>query len=210
VATTVFLVRHAVHDRVGTVLCGRMPGVALGAVGHIQAEALGIRLRDEGIQALYSSPMQRCLETARVIGHSLALTTLQAEAANEIDFGTWTGCDFASLAGDPLWEQWNTHRDTAAPPGGEAMASAASRIVSLLEVLRQRHPEGRVVIVSHGDVIKAALSRYLGLPLQAYGCFDIDPGSVSALALWEGGGKVLQMNEVPAAPVDPRHHGGMA
>jgi probable phosphoglycerate mutase len=187
-----------------------MPDVALGALGHIQAEALGIRLRDEGIQALYSSPIQRCLETARVIGHSLALSPLQAEAANEIDFGAWTGRDFASLAGDPLWERWNTHRDTAAPPGGETMVSAASRIMSLLEVVRQRHPEGRIAVVSHGDVIKAALGRYLGLPLQAYGRFDIDPGSISALALWEGGGKVLQMNEVPAAPDGPRHHGGMA
>jgi probable phosphoglycerate mutase len=210
VTTTVFLVRHAVHDRVGTVLCGRMPGVALGPVGHIQAEALGIRLRDEGIQALYSSPMQRCLETARVVGHSLALTPRQAEAANEIDFGAWTGRDFATLAGDPLWERWNTQRDTASPPGGETMAAAAARILSLLEVLRQRHPEGRVAVVSHGDVIKAALGHYLGLPLQAYGRFDIDPGSVSALTLWEGGGKVLQMNEVPAATDEPRHHGGMA
>ena len=68
-----------------------------------------------------------------------------------------------------------------------------------LERAREEHPEGGVVLVSHGDVIKAMVAGVLGLPLDAHARFDIAPASVSALAVWEGGGKVLRMNETVAA-----------
>ena len=60
------------------------------------------------------------------------------------------------------------------------------------------HPDGRVVLISHGDVIKAVLAGVLGLPLDAHARFEISPASVSALAMWDGGGKVLSMNETVA------------
>jgi probable phosphoglycerate mutase len=206
-ATTVFLLRHAAHDRVNAVLCGRMPGVSLGATGQAQAAALACRLHHEALDALYTSPLERCVETATVVGVSLGLHPECETAAIEIDFGAWTGQPFASLAGRPDWDAWNTGRDDATAPGGEAMAAVRSRIVALLEVLRRRHQHQRIAIVSHGDVIKAALGHFLGLPLQAYTRFDIDPASVSVLALWEGGGKILRINEVAPATGAACHTG---
>ena len=57
--TTFFLVRHAAHDRVGTILCGRMPGVHLGAVGKAQAERLAVRFSGEDVACIRTSPLER-------------------------------------------------------------------------------------------------------------------------------------------------------
>jgi probable phosphoglycerate mutase len=79
------------------------------------------------------------------------------------------------------------------------MTAAQARILRQIERIREQFPGTGVVLVSHGDVIKAALSHVLGLSLDAYQRFDIGPASISVLALWPGGAKIVGMNEVLAA-----------
>ncbi|KAA2211942.1 histidine phosphatase family protein [Teichococcus oryzae] len=201
-AMTLFLLRHAAHDRVADTLCGRMPGVALGGAGLAQADALAARLHGEGIEALYTSPVQRCHETAAPIGRALGLDPLVDDALTEIDFGDWTGRRFTELLDDPQWRHWNSARDDAAPPCGESMRAAQRRVMGWITAAHDRHPDGRVAMVSHGDVIKAALCFFLDLPLQAYERFDIAPASLSALVVWQGGGRVLCLNEQPPAKTE--------
>ena len=69
--------------------------------------------------------------------------------------------------------------------------------VGHVTAVREAHPDTGVVLVSHGDVIKAIVAWCLGLPLDAHMRFDIAPASVSALVAWEGGAKLLSLNEVP-------------
>ena len=200
-ATTVFLVRHAAHDRVDSVLCGRMPGVGLGEDGRWQAEALARRFAEgRGVDAVWTSPMERARETAAPIAGRLGLLAWDSDALCEIDFGAWTGASFDDLRDDPRWRRWNEARGGERPPGGESMAEAQARAMGEVERAREEHPGGRVVLVSHGDVIKAALAGVLGLSLDAHARFEIAPASVSALAVWDGGGKVLSMNEAVAPP----------
>ncbi len=200
-ATTVFLVRHAAHDRVDRVLCGRMPGVGLGEAGRLQAEALARRFaRSGGVDAVWTSPLQRARETAEPVAARLGLSARASDALCEIDFGAWTGQAFDDLRDDPRWRRWNEARGGERPPGGESMAEAQARATGEVERARAEHPDGRVVLVSHGDVIKAVLAGVLGLSLDAHARFEIAPGSVSALAVWDGGRKVLSMNEAAAAP----------
>jgi probable phosphoglycerate mutase len=193
-ATTLFLLRHAAHDQLHR-LCGRLPGIGLGPAGLDQAARLGARLRRERIEALYASPLQRCGETAAVLGQALGLTPVTAEAATEIDVGGWSGQSFAALAGAPGWDDWNEHRDTARPPGGESMAEVTARITGVMAALQARHPEGRVALVSHADVIKAAVCALLGLGIAAHARLEISPASVTACALWPGGGRLLLLND---------------
>jgi probable phosphoglycerate mutase len=196
-ATTVFLLRHAAHGLVDHVLCGRMAGVRLGPQGHAQARQLAERMAREDIAALHTSPSERCRETAAHLAQRLGLEAEVGEALDEIDFGTWTGRSFAELAGDPLWHEWNTQRDAARAPGGESMRETQARALSHIEALCRRHLGRGVAVVSHGDVIKSVIAQVLGLPLQAYARFDIAPASVSAILAWEGGGKLIGLNEVP-------------
>jgi len=191
----VHLVRHAVHDRVGSTLVGRMAEVRLGAEGRAQAERLATRLANEGVVVVQSSPRERALETAAPIAAQLGSEVEIAEGLDEIDFGAWTGRRFAELDGDPAWAAWNAERATAPTPGGETMAEAQARITGHIAALRARLGARAAVLVSHADMIKAAVAHILGLPLGAIHRFEIAPASITTLRLDEGGGTLVRLNE---------------
>lgn len=193
--TTFFFVRHAVHNRGGAILWGRMPGVRLGAPGLEQARRLADRFASGNIVAVQSSALERATETAKPIAQRIGLPVEIAEAIMEIDFGAWSGLCFADLENDPVWNLWNRVRHAGRPPGGETMLEAQMRVVAHLERLRSLYRDRSVVLVSHADVIKAALLHYLGLPIDAYARFDIDPASISTLVIGDWGSKVIRMNE---------------
>jgi broad specificity phosphatase PhoE len=190
----IYLVRHASHDRVRAILCGRMPGIVLGAAGVREAAALAERLRDSGATLVLSSPRERALATADAIAGALGQAVAVARELDEIAFGDWTGRSFAELADDPLWRLWNTSRAIARAPGGESMAEAQGRVLGLLERLK-----GTCVLVSHCDVIRSVLLKVLGLSLDAYDRIAVDPGSLSLIEYWPGGGRLLGLNEQPVA-----------
>jgi probable phosphoglycerate mutase len=199
VTTTFLLVRHAAHDRVGTALCGRTVGIHLGAAGREQARRLAERFGNENVACVQSSPLERALETAVPIAAAVGRSVEVNEGLVEIEFGPWTGQTFAALDGDPRWAGWNGARSVSRPPGGETMLEAQARVVAVLERLRSAYGGRKVVLVSHQDVIKAALLYHLALPIDAYARIDIDPASVSTLAVGDWGAKVIRMNEAAAA-----------
>jgi broad specificity phosphatase PhoE len=198
VTTTFFLVRHAAHDRVGSTLCGRLPGVALGSVGKAQAGRLSERFANENVVRILTSPLERAMETAEPIGARIGQPLERCEAITEIDFGAWAGMSFEALTHDSRWAAWNFARSVIRPPEGETMLEAQARIVRTMEQIRIRHPERSIILVSHSDVIKAAVLYHLGLPIDAYTRFDIDPASISTLVVGDWGSKVLRLNEVIA------------
>lgn len=198
-ATTVFLVRHAAHDRVDRVLCGRMPGVRLGTQGRAQAARLAGRFAAEPIAAIYSSPLERARETAEAIAAVSGLEVELAPGFNEIDVGEWTGRGFDELQADERWHSWNSEREAGCPPGGEPMRKVQARALGQIEGWLGAHPGESVVAVSHSDVIKAIVCGVLGLSLDRYHAFEIAPASVTSLVLWPSGGKILALNETAAA-----------
>jgi broad specificity phosphatase PhoE len=193
-----FLVRHAAHELVDRVLCGRLAGVSLGEEGRAQARHVAERLARESIAAIQTSPLERAQETAAAIGERLTLQPEIHDAINEIDVGEWSGRTFEELHGDPRWQAWNSARAVSRPPRGESMLEVQARVVGHLERTRAEHPERAVVLVTHSDVIKAALLYCLGMPLDGYRLLDIGPASISRLAMGDWGAKVVSMNEVPA------------
>jgi broad specificity phosphatase PhoE len=189
----VFLIRHGSHDRLGRILCGRMPGVSLSETGRAEAQAVARRLAESGAGLVLASPRDRTAETAAPIAASLGLTVVTEPGLDEIAFGDWTGRAVGDLAAEPAWILWNTARATARPPGGESMAEAQGRIGRVLESLAE--DGAPAILVSHADVIRAALLKVLGLGLDAYDRIVVDPASCSELALWPGGGRVVSLNE---------------
>jgi broad specificity phosphatase PhoE len=187
-----YLVRHASHDRVHSVLCGRMPGIALSKEGREEARALARRLIGCKAEAILSSPRERAQETASIIAGELGLPVELAPDLDDIDFGEWTGRSFAELADDPLWATWNAARSMVRPPGGESMEEAGARALGLLRDLA-----GPSVVVSHCDVIRAVLLHILGLTIDSYDRIAVDPASLSTLDLWPCGGRVAGLNERP-------------
>lgn len=192
---TLFLVRHAAHDDVGRLLAGRSEPVSLGETGREQARRLAERVRQEDITCVYTSPRTRTWETATVLAAACGLAPPEEhQALDEIDFGHWSGKDFETLKGDPLWRRWNTTRSLVRAPGGETMVEVQSRILNLIETLLEIEDGRRIALVSHADVIKAAVSHVLGLSLDAWPRFDVAPASVTTLAIGDWGAKVLTLN----------------
>jgi probable phosphoglycerate mutase len=198
VTTTVFLVRHGSHDRLGKVLCGRMDGVSLSDRGKQEAEAVARRLAGEGLAAVYTSPLSRTRETAEPIARAAGLEPIAEDDLLEIDFGAWTGRAFAELEGDGAWVRWNRERAAARPPGGESMAQVQARLERWLERAWSRRPGERIAAVTHADVIKAVVADVLGFSLDRHDRLEVTPGSVSILAGGDWGAKVISLNEVAA------------
>lgn len=193
----VLFLRHGHHDRLGRILCGRMPGVSLSETGRAEARAvaaaLARRFAGEAV-ILLSSPQPRARETAAPLAEALGVADAVADELDEVAFGDWTGKPFAECEADPAWAAWNTERASACPPGGESMAEVQGRVGGLLDRLAVE--EGApVILVSHGDPIRAALLGVLGLPLDAYDRIVVAPASCSEVELWPGGGRVVSINE---------------
>lgn len=176
-----------------------MPGVVLGEAGLAQAERLAERLAGQEVGAVYASPLERARMTAEPIARRIAQEVRVLEALNEIDFGEWSGRDFAALDGDPLWAAWNVARQVARPPGGESMFEAQARAVAGLDRLRREHGEARLALVSHSDLIKSVLAFVLGVPLDGLHRFDVDPASISTVVMGDWGAKVLSLNGTAGA-----------
>lgn len=194
--TTAFLLlRHAAHDNVGGFLAGRMPGVVLGEAGRAQAERLAQRLRLERIDAVFASPRERAQQTAQALAVACGRTVETAPELDEIDFGRWAGRDFEALQQDPLWQRWNAVRSLVRTPGGETMLDVQRRVLGLMERLGEEHRGRCVALVSHADVIKAAVLHHLGLAIDAWPRFDIAPASITRLAVGDWGGRLLGLNE---------------
>lgn len=192
---TILLVRHAAHVELGLTLSGRRRDIALSEEGLEQAEILGDLLGTEEIAAVYSSPRERAWYTARDIAEPHGLKVQVEERLDEIDFGEWTGRSFTELDGEPVWIEWNEQRATARPPGGESMGEAVDRAMAFLSEAAGRHEGEAIVALTHCDIIRGIIARCLGLSLDNVLRFDIDPASVSQVALGAWGSRVISVNE---------------
>jgi broad specificity phosphatase PhoE len=181
--TTFFLIRHAHCDGVGQVLWGRQADVHLNECGKSAARALAQRVAQNHFAAIYSSPLERAVETAAEIAKQDQVPVKISEPFNELDFGDWTGETIESLDHDPVWRSFNSIRTRTPIPGGESILDAQARIVDELKRLAFEHEDGDVAIVSHADMIKIALAYFGNLDPDRPDLFNVPPCSVSLLNL---------------------------
>jgi probable phosphoglycerate mutase len=195
---TIFhLVRHGEHKLQGRLVAGRTTGIGLSPTGCADIAAVAERLAADKIDAIYASPLDRTRETAAIIAGRLDLPVAIREDVIEIDFGDWTGLTFDQVRTDERWRPWQTCRSVATIPGGESWRHVQDRTVNALFELRRTHPEGTVVVVSHGDVIRAALLFVLGMPLDFYNRLEVATGSISTIAIDGAALRVTAVNERP-------------
>ncbi len=194
------LIRHGSNPTVGKLLAGRMPGVHLNDEGKAQAETLVERLGGIHIDALYSSPLERTMETAAPLARRLGLEVRADRNFMEVDIGEWTGRDFHELANDPVWRHYNDFRAGTRPPGGELIIEAQERMIAGVERLRQEYPQGTVAIFSHGDPIKCIIAHYIGIPLDFLLRLEISLVSVSIVSVHDYGPRILCVNNTGEVP----------
>jgi broad specificity phosphatase PhoE len=171
--------------------------VSLDDVGLRQTRALAECFSRENIAAVQSSPRQRAIQTASPIAERLNISIEIEPALDEIDCGAWSGHSFEELEREQTWREWNISRGTARPPRGERIEDVQQRIIAHLNRMQLAHPEERVVLVTHGEVIRTAILHYLGLSADVWNQIEIDPASVSTVMLTDGAAQVCAVNEVP-------------
>ena len=193
--TTFLLIRHGANDTVGKSIAGRMPGIHLNAEGQAQAERLAERLAAVPLAAIYASPLERTWETAEYIARRAGQEVRRCEAILEIDYGEWTGLDIRRVLDEEHWKHYNSFRSGTRIPSGELMLEAQARIVVELARLRALHSQETIALVSHGDLIRAAIAYYAGIPLDLFSRIEISCASVSVLVLHDYGARLLKLND---------------
>lgn len=197
--TTVYLVRHGTTAHTSTRLVGRTPGVGLDDDGRAQAAAVAERLKTTRIAAIYSSPLERTMETAHAIAQS---TNCDVEAVSdliEVDYGSWTNRPYKSLMRTKLWTKVQQWPSAVRFPGGETIAEVQARSVRGLDEICARHPKGSVCCVTHAEVIRLLAAHYLGVHIDHFQRIVIAPASLSVLSISPSGPRVLALNTIPYA-----------
>ncbi len=170
----------------------------LSETGKQQAKALAARLKDEKITAIFSSPLQRALNTAQAIAavHQLEVTALPS--LKEIKAGEWEGrlaAEFTLrfdefLCGDGCAKQPHI------PPGGESVDDVQKRAWATISNLAEQQAEGTLVFVTHYFVIMAAICRILNLPLHQMIRLRLSTGSISVCTMDDGNLRLELYNDV--------------
>ncbi|MEW6716927.1 MAG: MSMEG_4193 family putative phosphomutase [Chloroflexota bacterium] len=194
---TIVLIRHGENDLlVKGHLAGRMPGIGLNEKGRRQARDIAEALSKAPVKAVYSSPLERAMETAEPIAQALGLSVIPRSGLIEIDFGDWQNRSLKQLHRLKLWKVVVRSPSLARFPGGETFAQAQSRIVDEIENLNASHnPKDTFVCVTHSDVIKLAVAYYLGLPLDMFQRLVIAPASITTINLLRDQVRLINLNQ---------------
>jgi probable phosphomutase (TIGR03848 family) len=198
--TLVLLVRHGLTAVTGSVLSGWTPGVTLDERGNAQAQALAARLAPVPLDAIVTSPLERCAQTAAAIASGREELPFHTdERLGECKYGDWTNKPLKQLAKEPLWRVVQQHPSAVRFPGpdGESMTDMQHRAVSAVRDWNSRLGNGAVyVICSHGDVIKAIVSDALGLHIDQCQRIQADPCSLTVIRYTPLRPFLVRMNDV--------------
>jgi probable phosphoglycerate mutase len=220
---TFLLIRHGENEYVKKgLMAGRLPGLNLNDKGRRQAQGLAEKLAPaltleqapSPIKAIYSSPLERALETAAPLAERLGLPVIPRPGLIETDVGEWQGQPLKRLRRLKAWRTLQQTPSLFRFPGGETIFEAQQRIVGELESLCQQHADDEwVVCCGHSDPFKHLLAYYLGMPLDLFQRLSVSTGSLSVLQVSVGRGEsadkqlpsvhLLALNYDPSFSVQP-------
>lgn len=190
------LIRHGENDFVKTGrMAGHTPGVHLNERGREQADELAEALKDVPLAAIYSSPLERAIETAAPIARLRQLETQVKDGLIESFIGDWQGLEIKAARKFDTWGTLQNHPSRFRFPGGESIQEQQTRIVTAIEEIARNHaPHEIVALVFHADPIKLAVTYYLGMPLDNFQRIGVDTASVTVLHLGREGASLVKQN----------------
>jgi probable phosphomutase (TIGR03848 family) len=195
---TLLLIRHGENDYVKqNKLPGRQAGIHLNERGQKQAAMLAESLKGLPIKAIYSSPLERAVETAKPLADSTHLEIHLDPALMDIDPGSWTGRSLKMLNRTRAWRIVQQAPSFFHFPAGESFMQAQERIVSALDSIAAAHKKGLIAVVFHADPIKLAIAHYMGMPLDNFQRLAVGTGSLTIVGVHEMGAALLALNLMP-------------
>jgi probable phosphoglycerate mutase len=206
----IILVRHGQTDwndgaAAGEHFRGRID-IALNATGIAQAKSVANCLALVDVKAIYASPLQRAMDTARPVAakHDLAVSPFQGLL--DIDYGLWGSRSHRQVAAKwpEMYRKWKTAPQEVQIPGGESLDEVRQRIDQALEILSRDHDGEIVVLVGHQVVNKVLVCRLLGLDNSAFWRIRQDTGCINRFDYDGQTATALTINETGHLPIHPR------
>ena len=193
------LIRHGENDYTKKhKLAGHTPDVHLNERGQSQAQALAEALKHVPVKAIYSSSLERAVETATPIATVRKLEIQLELGLLETNVGKWQGRSLAALRLQKAWKVVQSAPSRAQFPEGETFYECQARIVAALDAISRKHkPQDIIACVFHADPIKLAVAHYIGLPLDHFQRLSCDTGSLTALSVSEFGANLIKLNQRP-------------
>lgn len=154
------------------------------------------KLQHEAIDAMYSSPLQRCRKLAHALATVQAQTPLDVQQdarLQELHFGDWEMQPWEAIPRQ-VFDVWAQNYAELAPPNGETFAALQARGVACLQELQQRHAGEHVLVVTHGGMIRALIAHVLNMPLKGLFRFQVDYASLTQLDLQGAVPKIMFVN----------------
>jgi len=196
--TRIVLVRHG---RTGWNAVERFRGradIPLDEVGQTQAETTGERIaREWQPVAVYSSPLSRALDTARVIASRRGLEVQEHSGLLDIDYGEWQGLtpqEVGSRWPDAL-RDWYERPQAACIPSGETLAAVRGRAMDAVAELAAMHHGETIALISHTVVNRLILLGVLGLGNDRFWRLRQDTCAVNVIEAEGGGYTLVTMND---------------
>ena len=210
--TRLLLVRHGEttwnHE-------GRLQGqtdVPLSDLGREQARRLRARLAREQVDVASSSDLSRCWETAELALEGLGLPLHPDWALREVHLGRWQGRTWPELRAEvPAEVAWvEADLVNRGPPGGESRAQLQARVVAAVLGIAEEHPQGRVLVISHGGALRAFICWVLAADLQSVRRIQADNCGMSVVDVRGDASRLVSWNDTShlVGLVDPKS--GMA
>ncbi|WUI01980.1 bifunctional RNase H/acid phosphatase [Spirillospora sp. NBC_00431] len=186
--TTTVLLRHGETPLSAEKRFAGTGDVPLTADGLVQARAAALALKGRGLDAIITSPLSRCRDTAAEVAAVTGLDVRVEDGFRETDFGEWEGLTFAEAG--KAWpaelKAWLADPEVT-PPGGESFAHVARRVRTALDKLKVRHREQTVLVVSHVTPIKLLVKDALGAPMTSLYRMHLDVAALSSIDWYADG-----------------------
>ena len=175
---------------------GHQP-IPLNAKGRQQLQHLRNHLQGVKLDAIYTSPMLRAVQSAEIIRGSESIPLHETFDLAEIDYGDWVGKTFDEVRALPQFKDYHLRPSAVDIPRGESFQAVVERVDHFFANLRAENRPLTVAAVSHADVIKAAIIRHLRMPLDEIHRIRIDNGSYSVVWIEDDIERVLMINSLP-------------
>lgn len=194
-----FLIRHGQTKHNNDRRYQGSTDTPLNETGELQAKEIAKRLSDKKFAAIYSSDLQRAVQTAEFIAKKHKLVVKQDERLREISFGDWEGMSYDEIQkiSPDLLEKWINDPTNISPPNGETLNQLASRVKSAIDEIKSKYKaEESVLLVTHGGVIRTLLCTVLGIELNNHLQFDCKTGSLSIISFYDEHANLRLLNDI--------------
>lgn len=191
---TLFIIRHGETAYIGKRLQGRLPGIHLVERGGEQARQIAESLKNLKFKAVYSSPLERAMETAQPLALQKQVKIVPWAGLIEVDFGDWTGKSFRWLRAQPDWKI--LYEDPKFQfPGGESLPAVRRRVAKAISEISSNHKKNDLIaLFTHSDVVRFSVEHVLEMPPGGFHRLAVGTASLTILKIADGKVTLLGFN----------------